>query len=315
MIHRCALGLISERGAKIISPTLNELTEPEQDFLNRHVSELRTRHSDPGGVYCRFSRTSTTGSDLEDALDASDERFVEIAGNMVTALAATTSAAPKAAEVCVVALLTSGEDGTGKPTHTTFLKLDARTEAARLIQSAREGIRLEVYKELLPAPGEMQKGFSWPDPRTPASDVIFFDKNTGDAAKYFPNSFLLSVSSSAAETEKYFAKELVEQLGATEARRAVALVDAQGGSADEVAKTVSDSFGRFAPEGRPVGTDGSTPGRIRPNFLGLQPIEYKADGIVLRIPVNRLESVESTVEGDQYITTIRTSTPLFTGSN
>jgi hypothetical protein len=293
---------------------LNDLSDAERDFLERHVQELRGRHADPSGVFCKFSRASTTEADLEEALTAPDDRFVEIATTMVAALAATTRAAPKAAEICVLALVTSSDVGTGIPTTTTFLKLDARTEAAKLVQNtAQKGIRLEVYKDLLPAPGEMQKGFSWPDPRGAESDVIFFDKNTGEAAKYFPNAFLLSVSPSAAETEKYLVRELVHSLGPADAQRAVALVDQQGGRADSVVSSISEVYDRFQPEGRPVGGDGSTPGRVRPNQLGMHSLEYKADGIVLRVPVNRLNAIQGSVEGNEYVTIIRTSVPLFPG--
>jgi hypothetical protein len=264
MINRCALGLIADRGATVIDPALNELSTPEQDFLSRHVDGLRSRQSDDGTVYCTFSPTSTTEADLSSCLQTSDSDFVAIAKKMANALAATTQASPKAATTCVVALLTSTEGDSSEPTVATFLKLDARIEAARLkrVQASSGGIRLEVFKDLLPAPGDLQKGFSWPDPRHPASSLIFHDTNQGDAALYFPNAFSLRVSSKAAETEKVMVAELVKQYGPKRAGEVVATIDSEGGRADAVIARIPDSYGAFDPASRALGGGGALPGVI-----------------------------------------------------
>jgi hypothetical protein len=193
------------------------------------------------------------------------------------------------------------------------LKLDAHVEAAKLERirnDAGEGIRLHVWKDLLPEPGHLQKGFSWPDPRDPESMVIFHDTNQGDAALYFPNAFGLRVSSKATETEKALVDELNKQLGPIEAARAVALVDDTGGRADAVVARISEEFSSFEVNVRPLGAGGALPGAIRPGHLSLRPLVFEADGIVLKVPTGRMGSIETSVDGNDYVTTIRTSSPL-----
>lgn len=313
MIHRCALGLISKRGATVVAPTISTLTDAERDFLARHVDELRSHCNSDGAVFSAFTPGSNLEEDLQQALTSPDPDFVSHAVTMVNGLAATMLASPKAAPICLIALVTSSDSvtGGGAATQTTLLKLDARVEAAKLVEAqGTSGIRLEVFKDLLPAPGELQKGFSWPDPRQPQSSLIFHDTNQGDAALYFPNAFGLSVSSKAVETEKALLDELVKQLGTARAAQAVAMVDETGGRADAVVLTIKEHFDDFEATARPLGANGAMPGIVRPGHLGLRPLIFRADGIELRVPASRMGSIESAADGDGYITTIRTSTPL-----
>lgn len=310
VIHRCALGLIEDRGRKVTAPTMNDLDTEEQDFLTRHVDELRGRWNNEGAVYCTFAYGSPTLPDFQSALECCDEDFLEIAARMAQALCATMTGSPAAHPTCVVALLTSG-DTNHNPEHVTFLKLDAKIEAAQLEQAkAQGGIRLRVFKDLLPHPGDLQKGFSWPDPRDPSSHLVFHDTNRGDAAMYFPNAFGLQVSSKATETERALVDELYAQLGSTNARRAVASVDAAGGRADAVVATIREEFPEFQPVTRPLGAGGALPGVIRPHQLGVRPVVLKADGIEVRVPAHMLDAITSEPEGDGWVTIIRTSQPL-----
>ena len=72
-----------------------------------------------------------------------------------------------------------------------------------------------------------------------------------------------------------------------------------------------EDYDDFVPTARALGGGGALPGVIRPNHLGLQKITYRADGIELKIPVGLLSSVKSEAQGDGFVTTIRTSAPLF----
>ena len=100
---------------------------------------------------------------------------------------------------CVVAFLTTGSSPADA---TSLLKLDAEIEAAHLEQT-KQGIRLRVFQDLLPQPGELQKGISWPDPRAPQSDVIVLDHvKAGTAAYYFQNAMHIDASARAVDTER-----------------------------------------------------------------------------------------------------------------
>lgn len=310
MIKRCALGVITERGAEVILPTMSTLTDDEQDYLGRHVSYVRGLPASDNTVYCVFRPGAVLPAGLQRALTGTDDDFLQLATDMVEALAATMRASPRAKENCVVALLTSTQIGSPTAEYVTFLKLDAKIEAAHLEKAKQGGITLHVFKDLLPAPGDMQKGLSWPDPRSPASELILHDTNSGEAALYFGNAFLLSISSRAIETEKTMVKELVKQLGPARAAEVVALVDEKGGRADEIVAVVKEQYATFEPTLRPLGGGGGLPGVIRPHQLSSQKLIFTADGIELRVPISRLGAVVTRSDGDKFVTTIRTSTPL-----
>jgi hypothetical protein len=310
MIKRCALGVITERGAEVILPTMSTLTDDEQDYLGRHVSYVRGLPVMDNTVYCVFRPGTALPAGLQLALSGTNDDFLQLAVDMVEALAATMRASPRAKENCVVALLTSTPTGSPTAEYVTFLKLDAKIEAAHLEKAKQGGIRLHVFKDLLPAPGDMQKGLSWPDPRSPGSELILHDTNSGEAALYFGNAFQLSISSRAIETEKTMVKELVKQLGPTRATEVVALVDEKGGRADEIVAVVREQYETFESTSRPLGGGGGLPGVIRPHKLSSQKLIFTADGIELRVPVGRLGAVSTRQDGDKFVTSIRTSTPL-----
>lgn len=310
VIHRCAIGVITDRGKKVILPTISQLTAEEQDYLTRHDEELRNRHANDNTVYCTFRAGASSRIDLKLALQGSEDQFLDVAKRMVESLADTMRGTANAKD-CVVALLSGAPKAAAQPDHVTFLKLDARIEAAHLKKAQTgQGVRLEVFKDLLPAPGDMQKGFSWPDPRQPASELILHDTNRGDAAVYFGNAFQLNISSKALETETALADELVGQLGPARARQAVALVNETGGRGDEVVAKIQETYPDFTPTVRPLGAGGALAGLVRPGHLDVKKKRFESDGIELRVPLGRLDAVSTRPEGDDFVTTIRTSTPL-----
>ena len=233
MISRCALGLIADRGGTIIAPTLNTLSASEQDFLSRHVEQLRSRSSTDGAVFCVFGPKSSTKSDLTACLSASNEDFVVIAEQMTNALATNMLASPAAARVCVVALTTSCDEPSDPPKYVTFLKLDARIQAARLIPTTANGpgIKLEVFQDLR-ASGAAEGIFMARPERSIVNGDISRHQSRRRRSLFSQRALL--VSGKAVETEKALVHELVTKLGPDRARQAVAEVDRTGGRADSV---------------------------------------------------------------------------------
>lgn len=306
MINRCALGIILNRGQKVFEPTLSELSQEEQDYLGRHVDTLRDRHQDENTVRVQFASGSGTDTYLREAQDCSDEMFVGIAVTMTKSLAEAMARTGNAKD-CVVALVTG--DVTEGGQHTTFLKLDAKIEAARLQQLQPGKISLKVFKDLLPAPGDMQKGFSWPDPRSPQSELVLFDANRTEVALYFGQAFRLRISRRAIEAEKALVDEIVSQLPPADVSRAAALAD-EGGQAEVVVERIRGEFPQFESRRQELGAAGALAGPIRPRQVAQRKAEYYADGIVLKVPLILAENVVTRREGDGYVTTIRTRTPL-----
>jgi hypothetical protein len=305
MIHVCSLAVITERGRKVVPPSVSALDVDEEDFLQRHVDALRgeaRREESPRG---RFRVGSGLLTDFELALMADATEFEEIATELVTSLAKAMRGAPKALD-CVVALVTDG-DKSG-PGHVSLLKLDAEIEAAQLEQ-VKDGIRLRVFRDLLPRPGQLQKGLSWPDPREPLSDVIIMDRNAGHTAYYFQNAYGVDASPSAMDTERALVNAIADGLPPEDAADALSLVGG-GGPAEEVVSRIRERHPNFDPDAPELGAGGSMAGRIRSRGVTARKKEFRADGIDLRVPLDRLDRVSTAKTGDRFETRITTSTPL-----
>ncbi|MGZ1489490.1 hypothetical protein [Brevibacterium sediminis] len=303
MIEKCALAVITERGRSVIPPTWSDLDEEEEDFLVRHVERLR-KASNAAETRGRFRPDSTLERDFSDALTAHGDSFVEVAHRLVQQLASAMQGVNSAS--CVVAFVVETPSG-GSERTVSLLKLDAEIEAAQLDRSG-QGVRLRVFKDLLPRPGDIQKGLSWPDPRAPHSTLIVLDAVLQGTAKYFQNAFRIDASPNARNTEMALVDEISELPPAQVAAAVAAVGD--GGDAEEVVdrvRSVLPSFAVVAPE---LGAGGAMPGRVRPQFSALAKKSYEADGIEVKVPLSRVEQIRTRRVGTQYETVITTSTPL-----
>ncbi|MDY1004697.1 hypothetical protein [Curtobacterium sp. CFBP9011] len=305
MIEKCALGVITERGKKVLDPTWSNLGDHEEDFLRRHIDEVRATATDEQ-TRGRFRPDSSLESDLMAALDATEQsEFVDIAKRLVQKLA--TAMLPVAAKAsCVVALIVSS-DGDGKSV--TLLKLDAEIEAARLMQIMGE-IRLEVFDDLLPSPGEIQKGISWPDPRQ-HSDLIIRDKQAGamaGTAQYFLNAYKIDASPTAKLTEQALVKAM-SVLAPSKVADAVAAAG-DGGSANDVITRIHQDVPELDGSAKALGGHGAIPGIIRPSFATTSKQTYEAHGIELKVPLAEIGRVTSRQEGTVWVTEVRTDLPL-----
>ena len=303
MIEKCALAVITDHGHSVIPATWSDLDDDEEDFLVRHVERLRktTNASETRG---RFRPDSTLEQDFADAMAADKEPFVAIAAQLVQQLASAMQGVNSAS--CVVVFVVEAQSGGGKRT-VSLLKLDAEVEAAQLDRSG-EGVRLRVFKDLLPRPGEIQKGLSWPDPRAPHSSLVVLDAIVEGTAKYFQNAYRIDASPNARTTEKALVEELSEL---TPARIAAAVaVVGDGGDAEAVVDRIRGQVPRFEVSAPELGAGGAMPGMIRPQFATVVKKSYEADGIELKLPLARMDQVHTRRVGVEYETVIRTSTPL-----
>lgn len=301
MIGQCALATITERGKEVEKPTLTPLDGDESGFLMRHVDKLRAFAESPTAGRGRFRRAATEGQ-LAEAVTADEKTFLALATGMVHELAEAMKATRNAKD-CVVAVFTHGVSTVDT---CTLLKLDADREGA--IRRRRGGVlRLSVYKDMLPSPGEFQKGFSWPDPRSDSS-VIVRDHN-GESAFYFLNAFGIDGSPSPSRTELAVVQAIVASVPEKQRAPALAAAD-RGGTGEEVVaaiRAVAPSFEHSAPE---LGADGALPGRLRPARAGERRMKYEADGFTLLVPIDRTGEVSTVRDGDGYATTVRTAEPL-----
>jgi hypothetical protein len=305
MIHLCALAVIMERGRRVIPPSVSPLADDEEDFLQRHVDELRAdarKEQSPRG---RFREGSRLLEDLQAVLTGTAAETRDIANELVDSLAKAMRGVANALD-CVVAVVTDGPES--GPEHVSLLKLDAEIEAAQL-QQMEEGIRLRVFRDLLPSPGELQKGLSWPDPRAPESTVVIKDRNPGHTAFYFQNAFGVDASPTAVDSERALVDALADNLSAEDAARALDLIG-EGGPADEVVTRIRERYPDFRPDAPELGAGGALAGRIRPRNLKIRKKEFHADGIDLYVPLDLLGEVTTVPHDGRFETRITTSTPL-----
>lgn len=280
------------------------MDEAEEDFLQRHLDRLRevVNGSD---TRARFRAGSFLVAELPDLLADDEDLFLDVSETLVNRLAAAMEQTGNAS-ACVVAVVSEGPDA--GPSSAALLKLDAEVEAAQLNET-REGLRLRVFQDLLPRPGDIQKAFTWPDPRAPESELIVLDKVVaGSATKYFQDAFEIDVSPKSKDTEEALIEEILK-LPTVQLRPALTAV-ADGGNAEDVVERVRSVAPSFGAQARELGGGGALPGKVRPGFVATAKRTFLAENIELRVPLDALDRVETRRDGDAYVTSIRTRVPL-----
>lgn len=304
-ITKCALAVITNRGRDVIPATWSDLAEDEADFLSRHVVELRT-HIDEGDARGLFRPESILPEIFERAPTADRDEFVELANRLVDSLAREMQSVRSSS--CVLAFVVE-EDGQEGHECVTLLKLDAEVEAARLEELAGGGIRLQVFDDLLPSPGDIQKGFSFPDPRSPESDVVLLDKVTpGTATRYFQRAFGVTASPPSKEVENALRRDLATLRG-DDFDTAVDAIG-RGGPVNDVVTRIRAVVPHFTTSASHPPQEGAPVGYVRETFNSSSPIPYEANGIKLFVPPRHRGSVRTRAEGTGFVTEIRTTTPL-----
>lgn len=301
MIEMCALSVITQRGRKVIEPTVSTLNADEEDFLSGHTQTLRD-HASGTGSRGRFRGDSTLEADFQAALSGNPVAFLAVAQRLVAQLAATMRSVNSKDGVVVLVVEKKHQDRV-----VTLLKLEAEIDAARIQLDDNGSLHLEVLRDLLPSPGDLQKGLSWPDPRA-NSDLITVDANQQGTALYFQNAYRIEAAPTPSVTEKALADEITSLPGRHIAQ-AVAAVD-RGGDADQVVERIREVVPTFQGKAPALGVGGSMAGTIRATFVRQAKHTFKADDIELRVPLDQLAKVETRQVGTQFVTSITTRTPL-----
>lgn len=276
-VEKCALGVIQQRGASVLNPSVVAIGAAESDFLARHVDRVRSKSDGgPRSVFAAGAITPTVLQRLQTT--TSDGVFAESSKSLLLALAKTMKTSTNAKD-CVFAVVRS-TDSDGPSPCVTILKLDAVVEAAQMRRLANRGVSFKVLKELLPEPGKLQKALSWPDVRS-SSDAILIDTNV-TAAQYFEIAFNVEVSPSSSDTEERLLRALSNRVSADDFPRAMEVAAEREGPLNEVVKSLAEEFPELRPVVEAIAQETRPSGIVRKNKFASRQVTWRADGLVVR---------------------------------
>ena len=280
------LTFVQKKEALVTATSWAELDPEDVDFLSRHVDKLRCAAGAEDQLITRFQPRSGVPDLLGKLLMASEDEFVAISADLATRLQASMdqSTTPSPG---VLAIIVSGPQGS-TPAWVSLLKLDAISEAASF-EFDQGQVTLRVLRDLLPAPGQLQKGISWPDPRT-VSDAIVIDRNQS-VGQYFFNAYELEVSPTPAVSERVLAEAIVRGVDRDKRVQAMRFAASLGGRADEVAAEVKQQYPSVQIDREELGADGALGGYIRPRRVAAHLTRFRGDGIVVTVPYERLDRI------------------------
>ncbi|HEU5001170.1 MAG TPA: nucleoid-associated protein [Actinomycetota bacterium] len=289
-----------EKGKPLQTATaMAELDGEDESFLARHADHLRSAAQDENNLLSRFQPDSAIPALLEELLAAEDTRFIAICGALAGRLQASMDQSTNPYPG-VLAIVTMGEGDNAESV--SILKLDAVTEAARM-RIARGQVKLSVFRDLLPAPGNLQKGISWPDPR--ASDAIVIDRNPS-AARYFFNPYDLLVSRLPREAERALAAAIIRDVPRRQRAAAMEFSSSLSGPAQEVATQVVARYPNVRIDDPALGGGTAPGGNIRQGKVGTHKVRFRADDITVTLPTSRFDRITGPRRvGDHWEITIR----------
>jgi hypothetical protein len=277
-----------------------ELGADEADFLQRHIDRLRAEADAADSLRSRFK----TGSNMEQLLqhlrDKDDASFVATAAIIAQRVKDMMDAATRPSPG-VLAIVRSAIDESAQAV--SILKLDAINEAAMYALEPHR-VRLSVLRDLLPAPGDLHKGVSWPDPRA-VSDAVVLERNK-NAARYFFNACELDVSPHSTEAERELQRVLV-QVPRDLRPTVVSQIAQLSGPVEAVAAAVKARVPEISIDLPRLGGQGHLGGLVRPGRIAAGRTVFRADGIEVRVPHDQLWRVDFDREGGAHVMTIEFS--------
>lgn len=289
-IVRIALGVIRNRGADVVAPTLVVFGPTEVDFLARHVDKVRR---DGLGGRSAFVAGAHTPATLLAMQGGDATAFVAGATTLQQSLARTMGLTTTAKD-CVFAVIQATDTADGQASHVTVMKLDAVVEAARVAITAGV-VSLQVLRDLVPDPGELRKALSWPDPRAD-SDVLMMDTNASNA-QYFEDAYQVRVSPKSSQAEAQLQSVIVANVPPADIPGALTAAAALQGPSNAVLDQLVPDYPSLAQAAQDAAADPRPAGIIRPNRMAARPVVWRADGVELKVPADRAGEVRLTREG------------------
>lgn len=176
-----------------------------EDFLKDHVNALVRLAVDDNSPLARFT-DPVAQAEFEKLRAGTDQDFLDAAGSLtVRLIGAMDGRSAPGLLVCV--RLRDGERLSA-----AALKLQVVTPNAAVLEALDSGEEvLAAAKNVLDAPGELQKGALVADPRDPDSDVVVGDRLPTDA-QYFPRAFGIRTEQRAKDGAADLLNALNEQL-------------------------------------------------------------------------------------------------------
>jgi hypothetical protein len=299
---KATLTLVTKQVPLAVPTALAELDDDDVDFLVRHVAKLREESAAENSLLTRFHLGSGVPNLLQNLIGATPSDFVEASAGLAQRLQGSMDQATNPS-VGVLAVISSGEGSIADTV--SVLKLDAVSEAASY-EFVSGQVRLSVLRDLLPAPGQLQKGLSWPDPR-PGSEAVVIDRNI-TAAKYFFNAFELQVSATPAQTEKALVEAISKHIPRPNRAAAVQLASTLTGPAEQVVSALQQQYPNLQVEQPALGAGEGVGGFIRQNKVAAHRTRFMGDGIAVVVPWDRFDQVTGPTEvGGGWEMTIRFS--------
>ncbi len=176
-----------------------------EDFLKDHVNALLKLAADDNSPLARFV-DPIAKAEFEKLRTGTDQDFLDAAGSLTLRLiGAMDGRSAPGLLVCV--RLRDGDELSG-----AALKLQVVTPNAAVLEALDSGEEvLAAAKNVLDAPGNLQKGALVADPRHPHSEVVVGDKLPTDA-QYFPRAFGIRTEQRAKDGAADLLNALNEQL-------------------------------------------------------------------------------------------------------
>jgi hypothetical protein len=286
-VLRATLIFVKRKEQATAPASFAPLDADDSDFLRGHVDELRKAADAEGALLSRFHHGSGVPGLLRQLLTANEAAFVRVSDGLAKRLNGSMDQSTNPSAGVLAVIVTGADD---KPNIASLLKLDATNQAASFALDRQGQVKLHPLRDLLPPPGQLQKGISWPDPRG-VSDTIVIDRNH-TAAQYFFNAFELEVSATPKEAEGALAEAIIRDLPRAKRPAAMQLAATLSGPADQVAAQIQQRYPEVKIDRKELGAGGAVPGFIRRDKVASHMTRFSGDGITVLVPGNRLSRIK-----------------------
>lgn len=167
-IRKVAYGYVEHLGAAP-NCALHTVSSDLEAYLEAHVLDLQRRAASGDGTPPASFRSTDAKQRMEQLLAGDDDAFLTNAQALAVRLQGEMDGRTRKGFFVALRVNIDGKQSAA------VLKLDVQDKYAAAIERSSDEPDLEVVKELLDLPGDLQKGALYPDKRT-ESDLIIGDK-------------------------------------------------------------------------------------------------------------------------------------------